>query len=235
MTPFFFSDIQGNSIFLHDEEAKHCVKVVRKKEGEDVIGIDGKGNMYRARIKNLHNRRVELTVFEKVENWGEKPQEITLMVSPLHKVDRFEWLVEKSVELGVTRLIPYIGTHTVKTGIRIDRLQRICIAALKQCLRSRLPKIETPVTFSKGLESVNSEVCILAHGPTGKAFNNFESLVSGANSITILVGPEGDFDQNEIEEAMAIGFQNINLGANRLRSETAAIHLLSLVKNTMAY
>ncbi len=235
MTPFFFSDIQDNQVSLHDEEAKHCVKVMRKREGEDVIGIDGKGNMYRARIKALGKRRVDLTIFEKVENWGEKSQEITLMVSPLHKVDRFEWLIEKSVELGVTRIIPYIGTHTVKTGIRSDRLERICIAALKQCLRSRLPVLETPVNLSDALKSVDSEVSILAHGPTGNAFRNFENAVSAANSITILIGPEGDFDQSEIEEAISGGFQTVNLGENRLRSETAAIHLLSLVKNAMGY
>ncbi len=235
MTPFFFSDINGNKVSLHDEEAKHCVKVMRKRDGEEVIGIDGKGNMYKARITGLGKRRVDLVIFEKEENWGEKSQEVSLMVSPLHKVDRFEWLIEKSVELGVTRIIPYVGTHTVKTGIRADRLERICVAALKQCLRSRLPILESPLGFSDALETVDSDTRILAHGPTGSPFGNFTDQISKSSSITILIGPEGDFDQNEIEEAIEKGFQIVNLGSNRLRSETATIHLLSLVKDSMAY
>lgn len=208
---------------------------MRKREGEDVIGIDGRGNMYRARIKGLGKRRVDLEIFDRVENWGEKPQQITLMVSPLHKVDRFEWLIEKSVELGITRILPYLGKHTVKTGIRIDRLERISIAALKQCLRSRLPVIEPLIPFPEALESVDSEVNLIAHSIGGQPFKQFEEQVSPANSITLLIGPEGDFDQQELDLAMDKGFEVVSLGENRLRSETAAIHLLSLVKNAMSY
>ena len=94
MTPFFFAQVKGNKTSLFDDEAKHCLKVMRKREGEDVIGIDGRGNMYVARIEGLGKRQVDLTILSKEENWGEKPEEISLLISPLHKTDRFEWLMD---------------------------------------------------------------------------------------------------------------------------------------------
>ena len=100
MTPFIFSDIEGSRAFLYGEEAKHCKKVMRKRAGEDILGIDGKGKMYRARIKALDKHQIELEIHGEKFDWGEKPQYIRLLVSPLHKPDRFEWLLEKSVELG---------------------------------------------------------------------------------------------------------------------------------------
>ena len=235
MTPFFFSDISGNRVTLYDEEAKHCVKVMRKREGEDVIGIDGKGNMYRAQIEELGKRKAFLRILSQEKDWGEKPQQITLLVSPLHKVDRFEWLVEKSVELGVNQIIPYIGTHTVKTGVRVDRLERICMAALKQCLRSRLPVIHEPVGFEEAIEMAESEVKLLGHGPSGKVFSGFQAEISQSDSLAILIGPEGDFDDRELAIAIEAGYHAVSLGSNRLRSETAAIHLLGLAKQAMGY
>lgn len=237
MTPFIFSNINADQsrAWLFGDEAKHCMKVMRKRQGEEVIGIDGKGSMYRARILELGKRSIELSVMEVIPNWGEKPQSIRLLVSPLHKVDRFEWLVEKAVELGATAVTPYLGKHTVKTGIRLDRLQRIALAALKQSLRSRLPVITEPVPLPEALEACDGEVRLVAHGPTGKPFKELFSNIAKAGTIDLLLGPEGDFGDGELELATAAGFVPIELGANRLRSETAAIHLLGLVKSAMAY
>ena len=235
MTPFFFSDISGNRVTLYDEEAKHCVKVMRKREGEDVIGIDGKGNMYVAQIEELGKRKAFLRIISQEKDWGEKPQQISLLVSPLHKVDRFEWLAEKAVELGVNQIIPYIGTHTVKTGVRVDRLERICMAALKQCLRSRLPEIHEPMGLEEAIEIAEADIKLMGHGPSGKVFSGLQSEIGKSNSVAILIGPEGDFDDRELAIAKEAGFHSVSLGNNRLRSETAAIHLLGLVKQTMGY
>lgn len=235
MTPFFFTDIQGDKTSLYDEEAKHCVKVMRKREGEDLIGIDGKGNMYRARISHLGKRRVDLDILSKEENWGEKDQQITLLVSPLHKVDRFEWLIEKSVELGVNHIIPYLGMHTVKTTIRPERLERITIAALKQCLRSRLPLISPLLPFPEAMELVKAEVKLMGHGPSGAPLENHQTQLKSSQSVALLIGPEGDFADSELNLALSQEFQPVSLGSNRLRSETASIHLIGLVKNYMGY
>jgi len=208
---------------------------MRKRHGEDLIGIDGNGFMYKARIIQLGKRRVDLEILSKEENWGEKSQQVTLLVSPLHKVDRFEWLIEKSVELGVNQIIPYLGSHTVKTGIRPDRLERICIAALKQCLRSRLPILHPISTFDEAMDMVDSEIRLMGHGPSGSLMKEFAAPLETCKSVVILIGPEGDFAESELTLASQNGFKAVSLGENRLRSETAAIHLLGVVKHCMGY
>jgi len=235
MTPFVFSEIQGRTAYLRGDEAKHCQKVMRKRKGEDVIGIDGKGWMYRAMIVGQGKGEVELEILDREEHWGEKKQQIQLLVSPLHKPDRFEWLVEKAVELGVNSIVPYVGKHTVKTGVRIDRLERIAMAALKQSMRSRLPEIGLPVAFEDALEEVNGDIRLVGHGPSGLPMAAQMGRLGTAGSCTILVGPEGDFAEEELEMALAAGFEPVQLGENRLRSETAAVHLLGLVKFAMGY
>ena len=134
MTPFYIHKIEGNQAWLDGKEARHCTKVMRKKAGDTIIAIDGKGFMHVSRIKTMGKNALELEILESHENWGEKSQRVVLCISPLHKVDRLEWLIEKGVELGVTDFILYIGKHTVKTGFRLDRLERIMAAALKQSL-----------------------------------------------------------------------------------------------------
>lgn len=236
MTPFYLSKIEGKTAWLRDEEAKHCRKVMRKREGEDVIGVDGQGFMYRCRISGGTKHAVELKILEVVENWGEHPFEIALLISPLHKTDRFEWLVEKAVELGVTRIQPYLGKHTVKTGMRVDRLGRIAAAALKQCLRSRMPVWGELVNLEEALQVVEGhDLKLLAHGPTGQPLSRFNDQWPKAKSVALLIGPEGDFAEPELETVKEAGFETVGLGHNRLRSETAAIHFLGLVKASLNY
>lgn len=235
MTPFFFSSVQGNIAIIEGEEARHCLKVMRHRVGEHVYGIDGQGNMLEGSISSTGKDSVTVAIMGRTSEWGEKPQQITLAVSMLHKPDRFEWLLEKCVELGATRIQVYSGKHTVKTGVRIDRLERILMAALKQCLRSRMPKIEDVGDFLNALPGMKSEINLIAHGPTGLPPSEWSAGIAKAHSVTILIGPEGDFAQDEIDEAVKGGFTPVSLGQNRLRSETAAIHLLGIVKHHMGY
>jgi 16S rRNA (uracil1498-N3)-methyltransferase len=235
MTPFYIERVVGETAYLMGEEAHHSIKVLRKKAGDEIIGIDGTGLMLVCKVKALGKDLVEMEIMERYRDWGEKPQRIYLLVSPLHKPDRFEWLVEKAVELGVTDILPYLGKHTVKTGLRVDRLERIMIAALKQCMRSRLPKIHEPQSLKKALGVAKADISLLAHLELGKPIQDIELDWQGAGSVMGLIGPEGDFSQDELEEALKLGFQAVSLGQNRLRSETAAIHILGLIKNYMRY
>ncbi|MFN8396012.1 MAG: RsmE family RNA methyltransferase [Bacteroidia bacterium] len=235
MTPFYIRDGGGDTAYLEGEEALHSTKVLRKKVGDEILGVDGKGQMLLCRVSALGKGLVELEILERHRDWGEKPQRISILVSPLHKPDRLEWLIEKSVELGVTDIYPYLGKHTVKTGLRADRLERIMIAALKQCMRSQLPKLHTAAPLKAALAGLEAEVRLIA---TAEAKQHTQDLPVDwvmAPSAAILVGPEGDFSQEELDLAIGNRFQSVSLGQNRLRSETAAIHLLGLVKNFMRY
>lgn len=235
MTPFLFSKVTEKTAELHGDEAKHCMKVMRHRAGEHVIGVDGKGKMLECRILGTIRDIVELEIVSVVEGWGEKDLQITLGVSMLHKPDRFEWLLEKSVELGANRIVVYAGKHTVKTGVRIDRLERILQAALKQCMRSRMPLLVDGGNFFQALPLLASDVKLIAHAGTGTNTWDWAGGIQSSGSISLLIGPEGDFAEEELEAASKAGFQAVGLGQNRLRSETAAIHILGLVKHHAGY
>ncbi|MBK9453509.1 MAG: 16S rRNA (uracil(1498)-N(3))-methyltransferase [Bacteroidetes bacterium] len=235
MTPFYVERLAGDIAHLSGEEAHHCIKVMRKKVGEDIVAIDGQGHMLVCRITALGKDSLEMRIVERHTGWGEKEQQIALLISPLHKPDRFEWLMEKSVELGVTDIYPYVGKHTVKTGIRKDRMERIMIAALKQCMRSKLPTIHESESLKKTILAVKGDIKLIAHADLGKPLQTLGCNWEAAKSVVILIGPEGDFSQEELDDALSKGFLGVSLGKNRLRSETAAIHLLGLVKNFALY
>jgi 16S rRNA (uracil1498-N3)-methyltransferase len=235
MTPFYIAKVAGETAYLLGEEAHHSIKVLRKKAGDEIIGIDGHGRMLLCKVKSLGKDLVEMQVIEKQEEWGEHAFQIHLLISPLHKPDRFEWLVEKAVELGVTDIVPYIGKHTVKTGLRIDRMERIMVAAMKQSMRSRLPRLHEPAHLSEAIAASKADWQLVAHADLGQPISTHISAMEGAASACILIGPEGDFAAEELDEALQSGFLPVSLGQNRLRSETAAIHLLGLVKNIFGY
>lgn len=235
MTPFYIREGGGDTAFLEGEEAQHSTKVLRKKVGDEIVGVDGMGQMLLCRVRALGKGVVELQVMERHLDWGEKPQQIALLVSPLHKPDRLEWLVEKSVELGVTDIYPYLGKHTVKTGFRADRLERIMVAALKQCMRSRLPSLHAAAPLKSALSGLDAQLRLIASADAAQHVQDLGIDWANVPSAAILVGPEGDFSQEEIDLALNSGFQSVSLGQNRLRSETAAIHLLGVIKNFMRY
>jgi 16S rRNA (uracil1498-N3)-methyltransferase len=235
MTPFYVERLAGDIAHLSGEEAHHCIKVMRKKVGEEIVAIDGQGQMLVCRITALGKDSLEMRVVERHPGWGEKEQRVALLISPLHKPDRFEWLMEKSVELGVTDIYPYVGKHTVKTGIRKDRMERIMIAALKQCMRSQLPTIHVSESLTKTIQTVQGDIKLIAHADLGNPLQTIDADWKAAKSVVMLIGPEGDFSQEELDAALKTGYLGVSLGKNRLRSETAAIHLLGLVKNALMY
>lgn len=235
MTPFYISQTSAQFVYLQGEEAHHCIKVMRKKPGDEIIAVDGKGAMLVCTVVSLGRDQVEMTVVARHAGWGEKAQRIFLMVSPLHKPDRFEWLVEKAVELGVTDILPYVGKHTVKTGLRRDRMERIMIAALKQCMRSHLPAFHEAMSLKEAIAVAQADVKLVAHAELGKPISTYAASFETAGSASILIGPEGDFAVEELELALEKGYAPTSLGLNRLRSETAAIHLLGIVKNVFGY
>lgn len=220
---------------LEGEEARHCLKVMRHRPGERVIGVDGKGMMLSCLILETHKDAVTLEILEREAEWGEKPLQVWLAVSLLHKPDRFEWLLEKAVELGVNKIVPYVGKHTVKTGMRLDRMERILLAALKQCMRSRMPEILDAQPLAQALRAMPADLRLMAHIEGQALEEGFAAQVRQAGSVALLIGPEGDFAPEELEAAAAAGYQHVRMGQNRLRSETAAIHMLSVVKHLAGY
>lgn len=231
----FFIHVDNDKAWLDGEEARHCVKVLRLGRGDAIAGTDGCGNFIEGMIRDLKKDYVEIEITSKKPNYGEKPQNIHLAVSLLHKPDRLEWLFEKSVELGVTSIHPFISKNTVKTGFRKDRMEKILVSALKQSFRSKMPTLDEPESFEDLLDSADSELKIICKMDAEIPISGLSEKIKNAASVFLLIGPEGDFTPEEIERAISKGFIPVHLGANRLRTETAAIHCLSSVKFLMGY
>lgn len=235
MTPFYFAETEGLRVILLDDEAKHCVRVMRFGKGDSVIGVDGNGRMHKAMIDEIRKDRVELVITETVENWGEHGLELSLAVSPLHKPDRLEWLVEKAVELGVTEIRPILCAHTVKKGFRADRMERIMVAGMKQCMRSRLPRLGEPVPLADLLEEDFDGLGLLGWCEAEKHLSQWEANMMEASTIRFLIGPEGDFSEEEVRAAESRGYAPVSFGPGRLRTETAGVHALSCFKLLRQY
>lgn len=221
---------------LEADEARHCLKVLRHRTGDILHAIDGAGVYYQARILGSSRNEVELEILERIEDWGEHPYRINLLVSPLRLRDRNEWLLEKAVELGVTDIFPIQSQHTVAhTGYKQERAHKIMLSALKQCKRSRLPVLHEQQTFSHYIKSSQEGLRLIAQADHAVSLGSLAPELAANDQVSLWIGPEGDFSPEELAAATAAGFRPVHLGKQRLRTETAAIHGISLIKGVKGY
>lgn len=225
---FFVETPIGDAVAaqLADAEAQHLAKVMRARPGDEIVIFDGSGCEFVARIARLGKSLVELEIIERREVDRELSHPLILAVA-LPKGDRQKVLVEKLVELGVTRLVPLETEHGVAeaTPAALVRLRRQVIEASKQCGRNRLMEIAEPLTLPRLVEAIPStQRRILAH-PSRQALTN----PMGATPITAAVGPEGGFTAGEVSAALSAGWEIASLGPRILRIETAALCLATLL------
>jgi 16S rRNA (uracil1498-N3)-methyltransferase len=144
-------------------------------------------------------------------------------VAPTKSPDRIEWFVEKAVEVGIERISFFFGQHSERRHLKLDRLEKIAIAAMKQSLQTYLPTLDEPVSFSELLKTGGEEQRFIAHLPDNEPPVSLAQIAKPGGQYTVLIGPEGDFSTNEIQQALSAGFQMATLGTTRLRTETAAL------------
>jgi 16S rRNA (uracil1498-N3)-methyltransferase len=233
MTTAFYappSQFRGQRVTLPPNETRHAVRALRHGPGDEVVVVDGTGGWHHVRLEQTGTEQALGTVIASRRDVGEPRAACILAVGVLHKRSRYETLVEKAVELGVTTLVPLVTERTERTSIRHDRLHKIMVAAMKQCGRSRLPVLATPCSLAQ----------VLARYPRAAAFCCHESgdgrkplplaLRNRADhDVLLTVGPEGGFTRNETAVAQRAGAQLVHLGARRLRTETAALTASSAV------
>lgn len=236
---FFLVDpghIHGSTLLLKGEEYKHLSRVLRKKVGEHVFVTDGKGTMYDAIIRSFSRTEAECTIVETYERWNEPRVEVTLAVSLLRNPSRFDMMIEKATELGVTTIIPLLCARTIPRHEKHARLEKIAVSALKQCGRSVLPAIFVLTTFDTLARSADRfSLKLVAHEQTEQS--QFLGSVlrhhKDAGSVLLVVGPEGGLTPEEIGLATERGFIPVSLGPRRLRSETAAMSGVSWIVGGM--
>ena len=205
------------------EESKHIIRVLRKQIGDTIYITNGKGFLFNSSVVDQNPNKCSVAIDHKTYHTPPS-YKLHMAVAPTKGNDRFEWFLEKATEIGISEITPLLCEHSERKNIKWDRYNKILQSALKQSLQYHLPKLN-PLTsfkdFLSKMDGISSLKCI-AHCEEGKKTPLHMSL-SKENEILILIGPEGDFSKNEIQDAISQGFKAITLGETRLRTETAAI------------
>ena len=219
---FYTPDIIGNLYQLSEEESKHCVRVLRLKTGDKVNLVDGKGGFYEAMVSSDNPKACMLNIIAKTQEFESRDYYLHLAVAPTKNTDRLEWLIEKAVEIGIDEFTPIICEHSERRNLNIERLERIAISAMKQSIKAYKPIINECLSVKKLIELNQQQVKLIAHCMNDKK-ESIAKAYSQSQSVLCLIGPEGDFSQEEVRFATDKGFKGISLGNSRLRTETAGL------------
>lgn len=221
--PFFYEpDLTENSslITLSSETCKHAIQVLRLKQGNAIHLTNGKGLLSRAVIISSDKKQATAQI-ESVQFFNKNNNSVSIAISLLKNTNRLEWFLEKATELGIAEIILLQCTRTEKQHFKIDRVITILISAMLQSKQVWLPKLISPTNFASVVEQANYNLKLIAHcGIEEKT--SLHKLATKENTI-ILIGPEGDFSEEEILLAEKNNFTAVSLGNNRLRTETAGI------------
>jgi 16S rRNA (uracil1498-N3)-methyltransferase len=224
MQLFYTPDIVPSAphYFLSEEESKHCIRVLRLENGAEVQLIDGKGGLYNARIQDAHPKRTVLQIISIITAFNKRNHYLHIAMAPTKNIERMEWFLEKATEIGIDEITPIICQRSERKEVKVERLNKIITAAIKQSLKAYHPILNEPVTYKQLLAKPFAGQKFIAHCEQGDKSSLKTDLVVNGRYL-ILIGPEGDFTPNEIEDALKIDFKALTLGESRLRTETAAL------------
>lgn len=229
MHVFYTPDIQSRSE-LPEEEAAHAVRVLRLQPGDEVTLTDGAGNFYRAEISTATNKRCLVNILETIPQEPLWSGHLHIAMAPTKNMDRTEWFAEKATEIGFNELTFLKCRFSERKVIKTERISKILISAIKQSLKARLPRLNEMTDFNKFIVQPFKGQKFIAHCYEGEKPLLKEVLRKGEDAL-VLIGPEGDFSEEEVKKAIDNGFVPISLGRSRLRTETAALvacHILNL-------
>lgn len=210
------------TLILDEETSRHCVQVLRMKEGEKMQLANGRGDLYTAVIINANKKHCSVRT-EEMRHERQAGRKVSIAISLLKNTNRFEWFVEKAAEIGVQEIVLLLCERTEKQRVKMERLQGIVVSAMLQSRQLWLPKLHQPATMIEAIHQSRSfSQKFIAHcNDDGKKVSLPD--VSIQNSVQMLIGPEGDFTEEEIQMALQNGYEPVSLGATRLRTETAGV------------
>lgn len=215
---------------MPEEEAAHCLRVLRLGVGDEVMLTDGKGCFYKAVISAATGKRCQVKVTETIEQEPLWNGHLHLAMAPTKNMDRIEWLAEKATEIGFDELSFLNCRYSERKVIKTERVEKILVSAVKQSLKARKPVVNEMMDFVRFVKQDFAGQKFIAHCNEGEKPLLKEILVPGEDAL-VLIGPEGDFSPEEVKLAESLGFRSISLGKSRLRTETAAlvsVHIMNL-------
>ncbi len=216
---FFDSNIE-KTLTLNQQESHHCVGVLRHKANDIITVADGKGTFFECRISNSHPKHCIVEIVSK-QTHKERDFRLHIAIAPTKNIDRTEWFAEKVTEIGIESITLLKCEHSERKKVRIDRLEKILVAATKQSLKAYKPNLFDLTKFKEFIDE-NKGAGYIAHCNTSP-LPHFKTIYTARQDAIILIGPEGDFSPEEVEYAVKNGFKEVSLGNSRLRTETAGV------------
>jgi 16S rRNA (uracil1498-N3)-methyltransferase len=234
--PFFFEENlpAAEEFILREESSKHVVQVLRMHEADQLLITNGKGEVLTAFITVADKKKTVVKITEKSFSPGRVPK-LSIGISLIKNMHRFEWFLEKATEIGVSEISPLICRRTEKQHFKYDRMNNILVSAMLQSQQSWLPILYEPVKFDEKIKASSFRNKFIAHCMEGQK-KQLTNETSGSwrnqhGDQLILIGPEGDFTKDEIETALEHNFIPVSLGETRLRTETAGLVAAVLLLN----
>lgn len=207
---------------MPESESQHCARVLRKKEGDSLFITDGKGYFYRAKLLQANPKSCVVTIEEEMEQPKGWDYNLQIAFAPTKNLDRMEWFVEKATEIGIDTFSPLKCRYSERKNINATRLEKIMVSAMKQSQKSRLPQFENIIKFEEFIKQPFEGQKFIAH-----CYDSIKTPITQIckrdTNTLILIGPEGDFSEEEVAKSIEHGFTPISLGDSRLRTETAAL------------
>lgn len=219
----FIATISGTIATLTPEESWHCAKVLRKRPGDAIAVIDGKGNFYKAQLSLVHEKKCEAKITEGPVEQTKRNYYFHLAIAPTKQIDRIEWMIEKAVEIGIDEISFIQCKNSERVVLKHDRILKIVESAVKQSLQAFIPKVNELVSFKDFISSGGAHQKFIAHCIDDSKLE-FKTQSFTDKSTLILVGPEGDFTKEEVDAALKNNFVPVSLGETRLRTETAGLY-----------
>lgn len=219
----FIAAIKDQTATLTAEESWHCAKVLRKRVGDEIALIDGKGNFYLGHLLQVEDRQCVAAIDGKYTRQKPKGYRLHLAVAPTKQIDRVEWLVEKCVEIGIDEISFLQCRNSERVNVKTERIVKIVESAVKQSLQAYIPQVNPVRRFEDFVKDAGADIKLIAHCAEAQK-TSMAALDLKERSVLILIGPEGDFSPEEIALAEQAGFRSLHLGENRLRTETAGLY-----------
>ena len=235
MQLFYAPQITLPEYTLAEEESKHAIKVLRLSVGDTLHITDGRGTLHLCQVVSDSAKHCTVRVLESQHEFEKRNYNLTMAVAPTKNIDRYEWFLEKATEIGVDNFVALESEHSERRIIKPERELKVITAAVKQSLKAYHPTLEDMTDFKKFVTRDFDGRKFIAHcGEAIKGKSYLASTLAAGENAVILIGPEGDFSPAEVALAVANGFEEITLGTQRFRTETAAVvavDMVSIVNN----
>lgn len=232
MNIFYKKELTEGVNNLSEEESRHCSQVLRHPKGDEILIFDGIGGKHRAMLTQVSKKMCAFEI-QSSEIVPKKRFKIHLAIAPTKNIDRMEWLTEKLSEIGVDEITFIQTKHSERKKLRVDRLEKKAISAMKQSGNPFLLQINNLTSFNDFVSGCESDLKLIAH--VDESHTYLKNMLKAKRSVTILIGPEGDFSKEEVAFAKEMGFQPVSLGQNTLRTETAGFVACCMVNIENSY